>query len=164
MTKSVVQSGKVAKFKWMRERRQLSGKVYYYLEMPGFTPRQEFSLGDSLPEAIRRREEILFRHFQSQQLQPIRRVAVLDAYLQIKVPISASIVKAENVRTIQWLSNFFSEDNHESLSVKAVDEAYQKWRGPRHSLRAKREVSFLKKILAWWYLRMQQMSNSPLDF
>ena len=70
-------------------------------------------------------------------------------YLQIMVPISTSKVNAENVRTIQSLSKFFREVNVASLTGRAVGDAYQKWRGPRHSLRAKREISFLAKILAW---------------
>jgi hypothetical protein len=93
---------------------------------------------------------------------PVCRSTILDWYLQIKVLGSSEKFAAENARTIHRLCDFFSVVEHYSLSDDALRRAYQDWRGPKHSLRAKRELSFLTKVCTW-YARTQQLHGiAPL--
>ena len=156
MNKSVIHDPRSVSAKFLRKRRQSSGNVFYYLELPGLRPRQEVPLGGNHQQALASRETILLHHFQSLQQQPVCRATILNWYLQIKVLGSSEKSAAENARTIQQLRDFFSVVAHDSLSDDALRRAYQDWRGPKHSLRAKRELSFLTKVCSW-YARTQQL-------
>lgn len=136
---------------YLRMRRQKSGKVYYYLELPSTTGRREIALGPNKELALEERQSMLIEHFSKKRTEPNDAQFAVKVFKEIVVPMLNERAKKENTRSIAKLTEFFKA--HPEMTLVDVpspffEEVYYFWRGESFSLVTQNEISLARRICA----------------
>ncbi len=133
---------------WLRKRMQ-SSRHYYYFEVPNSNPRQEIALGPNRDEALVQRQSLLIRHWYEHPLSKDPLVNLLLQYQNIHVPLLDSLSKKENLASIKNLVNFFACHACSICEIESpsVAQQYLRLRNPKLPMRAKSDLSLLKRVV-----------------
>lgn len=133
---------------FFRSRKQKSGLTYYYLEIPGANTRSEVALGNVRQDALKMRQELLFKYRTENRTEPSDLIFWLSLYKEILVPMLAPLARHENHASIEKLMTFFNgrEFGWKDIENPGLMETYSQWRNPKFSLRIKGELSLLKRV------------------
>ena len=134
---------------WLRTRKQRSGTVLYFLEIPTNTRRVEIALGPDVDLALKKRSDLLFVHFCTLSGPSASYEAILDRYRTIVVPTLAIAQRRENTKSIQRLTAFLRQSDFGARDVSKFESEYLKWRDRRLTLRARSEVALFNRIVRW---------------
>ena len=132
---------------WLRQRIKSSGH-YYYFEVPNSNPRQEIALGPNREKALVHRQSLLIRYWYEHPLSNDPLVNLLLQYQNIHVPLLDSYSQQENLSSLKNLVNFFSSHPCAVCEIESplVSHQYLMWRNPKLPMRAKSDLSLLKRI------------------
>lgn len=134
---------------WLRRRTQSSTTDHYYLEIPNSKPRKEIALGSNLDEALARRQTFLKQYWDEHPLSIDPLVNLLLQYKHIHVPLLDKHSKKENFSSLKHLVNFFSSHKCDVCAIESpmVAHQYLFWRNSKLPMRAKSELSLLKRVV-----------------
>ena len=135
---------------WLHRRTQKSGQDYYYVAIPNSTPRQEIAVGPNLEEALVQRQILLARYWNEHPLSRDPLVNLLLQYQNIHAPLlDTHFQRKENLSSLENLVNFFSSHRCLVCEIESplVAQRYLAWRNPKLSMRARSELSLLKRVV-----------------
>ncbi|MFZ2327412.1 MAG: hypothetical protein WAW73_10875 [Rhodoferax sp.] len=134
---------------WLRLRAQQSGNAYYYLEIPHSSPKKEIPLGPNREKALLQRQVLLFKHWQEHPLDKDPLINLLLQYQIVYVPLLDNHVQEENLASIKRLIKFFEARDYKISDIDSprLPTEYLAWRNAKLQLRAKSELSLLKRIV-----------------
>ena len=131
----------------LRQRKQNSGKVHFYLKTAAM--QKESPLGPHLEAAL-----VAWRNHML-ELYPVNREAtriltVLGTFRLVEIPIRDTRSRPALQKQISALENFFMKYNNPELTAMwPATEAYFDFRGHSHELRAGAEIRCLIHVWGW---------------
>ncbi|MNI15851.1 site-specific tyrosine recombinase XerC [compost metagenome] len=136
----------------LRQRKQRSGRVYYYYDT-GSTPRREIPLGSDYGQAILEYAKLEKTRVSVEMAQAVLTFEyVANLYMKEVVPTKASATQKDNARELKQLLNFF---NDPPAPLEAIEPhhvvQYLRYRSKTAPVRANREKALLSSI--WNFAR-----------
>lgn len=147
----------------MRRRVQQSGLEYYYFEPPRSLRRREIPLGSDYECALSERAQILLEFRPSDLVDRSSPDFILTLYLEVVVPTKLQAIRHENYSSISNLREFFAITQYPwGPQVQEIYRtAYSGWRGPRATIRTRREWSLVGAIYKWFnHIQAEAVSQS----
>lgn len=134
---------------WLRLRAQKSGQAYYYFEMPHSNPRIEIPLGPNREAALVQRQVLLAKYWQENPLNKDPLINLMLQYQIVHVPLLDELEQKENLASLKRLISFFQARDFKIGDIDSPPLAveYLAWRNAKLPLRAKSELSLLKRIV-----------------